>query len=58
VSELKINKNIILPSLDNIKDLESKRVMQEILNAIQGLNQIVYNDLTYIDERVSDLEET
>lgn len=58
MSELKINKNIILPSLNNIKDLESKRVMQEISNAIQGLNQIVYNDLTLLDERVGDLEET
>ena len=56
MSELKINKNIILPSIDVIKDSEAKRIMQDILNAIQGLNQAVYNDLTYLDEKISDLE--
>lgn len=57
MSELKINKSIVLPKIDAIKDPEAKRIMQDILNAIDSLNQTVYNDLTYMDERVSDLEE-
>ena len=56
MSELKVNKNIVLPSLDSIKDPNAKRIMQDICNAIQGLNQTVYNDLTYLDEKVGDLE--
>ena len=56
MSELKINKNIILPSLNEIKDPNAKRIMQDILSAINSLNQTVYNDLTLLDERVGDLE--
>ena len=56
MSELKINKNIILPNLESIKDPNAKRIMQDILNAIDSLNQTVYNDLTYLDERVGDLK--
>ena len=56
MSELKINKNIILPSLNEIKDPNAKRIMQDICNAINSLNQTVYNDLTLLDERVGDLE--
>lgn len=56
MSELKVNKSIVLPKIDAIKDPEVKRVMRDIMNAIQGLNQTVYNDLTYLDERVGDLE--
>lgn len=56
MSELKVNKNIILPSLDSIKDPNAKRIMQDICNAIQSLNQTAYNDFTLLDERVSDLE--
>ncbi|MCJ7790532.1 MAG: hypothetical protein MUP69_10245 [Candidatus Atribacteria bacterium] len=57
MSELKINKNIVLPKIDSIKDENTKRIMQDILNTIQGLNQTVYNDLTYLDEKIADLEE-
>ena len=56
MSELRMNKNIILPSLESIKDPEARRIMQDILNAIQSLNQAVYNDLTYLDEKKADLE--
>ena len=57
MSELKVNKNIVLPDLTNIKDPEAKRIMQNFAAAIEGLNQSLYNAATYLDERVSDLEE-
>ena len=57
MSELKVNKTIDLPDLTNIKDPEAKRIMQSFKMAIEGLNQSVYNAATYLDERVSDLEE-
>ncbi len=56
MSELKINKSIVLPTLDGIKDEEAKRIMQGFAKAITDLNQSTYNDLTLLDERVSDLE--
>ena len=56
MSELKVNKSIVLPKIGIIKDPEAKRVMQDVLNAIDSLNQTVYNDLTYLDEKVSDLK--
>ena len=53
---LMVSKNVILPKLDNIKDPETKRVMQGLYKTIQGMNTTYYNDLIYLEERVYDLE--
>ena len=53
---LMVSKNVILPKLDNIKDPETKRVMQELFKAIQNMNTSYYNDLIYLEGRVYALE--
>ena len=56
MSELKVNKTIILPDLSNIKDPEAKRIMQSFAAAIEEVNQSLYNAATYFDEKIEDLE--
>jgi len=51
-----VSKNVILPKLDNIKDPETKRVMQGLYKTIQGMNTTYYNDLIYLEGRVYALE--
>ena len=45
---LKVSKNIILPSIDRIRDPETRSVLQELIKAIQDMNSTYYNDLTYL----------
>lgn len=53
---LQVSKNVILPRIDNIKDPETKRVIQELLRVIQRMNTTYYNDLASIEGRVTTLE--
>ena len=53
---LKTPKNLLLPRADNIKDPETKRVIQQILKVIQRMNQTTYGDLSGHEKRITDLE--
>lgn len=53
---LQTTKNILLPRLDRIKDEETKRVFQQLLKAIQKMNQITSGDLAGHEERITVLE--
>jgi len=53
---LKTSKNILLPRLDRIKDPETKKVFQQLLKAIQTMNQSISGDLVGHEERITDLE--
>lgn len=53
---LKTSNNILLPRVDEIKDEEVKRVLQQIQKAIQKMNITTYGDLTGLEERITELE--
>ena len=53
---LKTSNNLLLPRIDKIKYPETKRVIQQMLKAIQKMNITTYGDLTGHEERISDLE--
>ena len=53
---LKTPKNLLLPKADNIKDQETKKVIQQILKIIEKMNQITFGDLSGHEERITDLE--
>jgi hypothetical protein len=55
-SKLKTGKNIILPKLDNIQDVETRRVLQELFRALQDINFNNYSDHAHLDERLKDVE--
>jgi len=54
---LRTGKNLILPKIDRIEDPETKKVLEDILRVLQDMNYSDYNDHTYLDERLKDLEE-
>jgi len=53
---LKIQKDMLLPKADNIKDPETRRVIKEMLNIIKKMNQTNYGDLSGHEERITTLE--
>ena len=53
---LKTSNKILLPRADRIRDPETKKVFQQLLNAIQKMNQTTAGDLTGLDERITVLE--
>jgi len=53
---LKTPKNLLLPRVDNIKDPETKRVIQQMLKIIERMNQVTFGDLSGHEERITDLE--
>ena len=53
---LRVSKNVILPRPDYIKEVETKKVIQELLRVIQTMNNSYYNDITYLESRVYALE--
>jgi hypothetical protein len=53
---IKVSKNVILPKLDRVRDTEMKKVLEQLFKVIQDINSNNYNDLTYIEKRVYDLE--
>ena len=50
---LKTPKNLLLPKVDNVKDPEVKRIFQQLINAIQKMNQTTCGDLTGLEERIT-----
>ena len=57
MAELRVSKSIILPRVDNIKDPEAKRVIQELFKVIRNMNDDNYNDHTYnFEGRIHALE--
>jgi len=50
---LKTSKKLLLPKADNIRDPETKRVFQQMLNAIQRINKTTCGDLTGHEERLT-----
>jgi len=50
---LKTPKNLLLPKVDNVKDPEVKRIFQQLINAIQKMNQTTSGDLTGHEERLT-----
>jgi len=53
---LKTSNKILLPRADSIKDPEIRKVFQQLLNAIQKMNQTTLGDLTGHEERIVALE--
>jgi len=53
---LKTSNKILLPRADDIKDKETQRVIQQMLNAIQKMNQTTFGDLSGHEERITALE--
>jgi len=53
---LKTSNKILLPRADSIKDPEVRKVFQQLLNAIQKMNQTTLGDLTGHEERIVALE--
>lgn len=49
---MKVNKNLILPNIDSIKDPETKKTLQEILNLLQEMNNAYHSDLTGLEARI------
>ena len=49
-ASFKTSKNVILPSLDKIKDPEVKRVLEQTHKAIQEMNGNSYNDISALIE--------
>jgi len=50
---LKTSNKILLPRVDNIKDREVREAFQQLLNAIQKMNQTSYGDLVGHEERLT-----
>lgn len=53
---LKSSGKILLPRLDKIKDPEVRKVFQQMMKAIQGMNVTNYGDLAGLEERITELE--
>lgn len=53
---LKIPKQIILPTLEKIEDLESKKVLEEHNRVFNELVTAIYSDLSWLHQRIYDLE--
>lgn len=53
---LKIPKQIILPTLEKIEDPESKKVLEEHNRVFNELVTAIYSDLSWLHQRIYDLE--
>ena len=53
---LKTPKNLLLPKADNIRDPETKKIIQQMLKIIERMNQVTFGDLSGHEERITDLE--
>lgn len=53
---LKTPKTVILPTLENIEDEEVKKVFEEYNRVFSELVTAIYSDLSWLHQRIYDLE--
>ena len=53
---LKMPKTVILPTLENIEDEKVKKVLEEYNRALNELVVAIYSDLSWLHQRIYDLE--
>lgn len=53
---LKTSKSVILPTLENIEDEKLKKVLEEHNRVFNELVTAIYSDLSWLHQRIYDLE--
>ena len=56
MADLKTPKTVILPTLENVKDEEVKKIFEEYNRVIDELVIAVYSDIAWLHERIYKLE--